>query len=499
MYSQFTNQIVQKIIKDKSIYLEFEYAISTLTENKDENKVLEVLIHIYYDRIKDLDTPKLLSILLYNFILKKYNQTFENYVIEISKILLNTNKIISIMIPEYSRIITENIPPDHFNSSTKQYINFVEYLRQYFEEYNVIYSMTSCITIKNTLFNSLISMAYGDAIGFMVEGCNRNDCNLFLKNILEKEVLSMYGVQFQDQDKPRYIKNDYNFKFGQYTDDTQCARELILSIYKNLKQFNPEDYSIRLLSLFINAGLVESNIPVMTNNQIVGYGNTTLNSMKNIGRGIKWNKASNKTGKGNGACMRVAPVGVIFYNDPDKVTEIATQQAIITHKNRTCIQSSILIAQACRLAVCIKLSCKYDIKSNQTTFINSLAKYLDEDIASLIKLLPEKIQKQETHNYCLEIGKTYNEIEWEDVISPGALQSSIYALACLLENPHSVMDCIKMAIEGGGDTDTVAAMACAIVGAYSNCDILDELKYSYMLNDRGSWTEDTLRDLCNNF
>ena len=503
MESSYQNSIIKKIINDNSLYLDFEYTILTLSENKNKDKVLEVLIYIYYNRIKDFNSNKILTILLYNIILQKYiNPKLENYVIEISKILLKSDKITDIMILEYSRIITEHISQDHFFTSTHQYINFIEYFRQYFEQYNISPSILShCCKdiIKNTLFNSLISMSYGDAIGFMVEGYNRSKCNLFLENVVEKGLLPSYGVQFKDQNKSRYCQDNYCFKFGQYTDDTQCSRELLISIHKNYNHFNPEDYSQRLLSLFVNAGLVQSNIPVKTTNRIIGYGTTTLNSMKNIGRGIKWNKASNKIGKGNGACMRVAQIGIIFYKDPDKVSEIATKQAIITHNNRTCIQSSILIAQACRLAVCIKISCKYDIKLNQITFINSLTKYLDDDIASLIKLIPEKIQKQEIHKYCLEIGKHYEESEWKDIISPGALQSSIYALACFLENPHCIMSCIKMAIKGGGDTDSVAAMACAMVGSYSECDILHDLKYSYMINDLDSWKEDDLRDLCENF
>ena len=203
MESSYQNSIIKKIINNNSLYLDFEYTILTLSENKNKDKVLEVLIYIYYNRIKDFNSNKILTILLYNIILQKYiNPKLENYVIEISKILLKSDKITDIMILEYSRIITEHISQDHFFTSTHQYINFIEYFRQYFEQYNISPSILShCCKdiIKNTLFNSLISMSYGDAIGFMVEGYNRSKCNLFLENVVEKGLLPSYGVQLRSK------------------------------------------------------------------------------------------------------------------------------------------------------------------------------------------------------------------------------------------------------------------------------------------------------------
>lgn len=473
-------------------------ALDIMKQN-NTGKIYDVLSNIYYNKIEDIKDSLVYCILEYAM-KRQYSNDFLIYIVSAFKKLLNTYTLSGSEVQKCLEIMLKH---SEYTDDTL-YIEFIEFLRSYFSKYAISLNFDKYKRedLQDILFSSLISMSYGDAIGFLVEGYSIPQCKEFIENVVEKDLLWNYGVQFRDNKKPRCLNKSQNsvcFEFGQYTDDTQQARELIISIINNNNTYNGNDYARRTLALFANAGLVNTELEMVHDDKIVGYGHSSKNAMENFAKGIKWDSASDGKGLGNGACMRVGPVGVMFYNDPEKVSEIAKMQAILTHNNRICIQSSILIAQACRLAVCISKFCNYNIESNKEIFCNSLLKYLDDDIGELIKQIPTEIKKGSIIEFCLNIGKKYKESCWPERIGTGPLQSSIYALSCFLSHPHNIMDCIKMCLNGGGDTDSVSAMACSIVGAYKGVSVLKDIKYMYLINDRKRWDSEKLRSICKNF
>jgi ADP-ribosylglycohydrolase len=77
--------------------------------------------------------------------------------------------------------------------------------------------------------------ALGDAPGFLVEGH-------------DPEVGAAFAdTAFSSNDPPPYRRGP--FDFGQYSDDTQLARELALSL-GSTGTFVPEDFSARVATLF---------------------------------------------------------------------------------------------------------------------------------------------------------------------------------------------------------------------------------------------------------
>ena len=72
---------------------------------------------------------------------------------------------------------------------------------------------------------SLIGQCLGDAMGFPVEGQNYQVCREYVRELIEE------GPG---------LKAMPGFVFGQYSDDSQLARELILS-YVARKRFDPVD------------------------------------------------------------------------------------------------------------------------------------------------------------------------------------------------------------------------------------------------------------------
>ena len=105
------------------------------------------------------------------------------------------------------------------------------------------------------------------------------------------------------------------FPFGQYTDDSQLARELLQS-FVACGRFDPADYAQRIASIF-------------RENRIVGRGRATEEAALRIARGTPWELAgAPPPNAGNGSAMRAGVVGLIARNE-DELLQIA-----VDHRHR---------------------------------------------------------------------------------------------------------------------------------------------------------------------
>jgi poly(ADP-ribose) glycohydrolase ARH3 len=70
-----------------------------------------------------------------------------------------------------------------------------------------------------------------------------------------------------------------------------------------------------------------------------GYGPGPPRVFKWIRSGVAWNEAAEKLyggvgSYGNGAAMRVSPVGVFYYDDPRQLRAVACGQSRVTHTHQ---------------------------------------------------------------------------------------------------------------------------------------------------------------------
>jgi ADP-ribosylglycohydrolase len=82
-----------------------------------------------------------------------------------------------------------------------------------------------------------------------------------------------------------------------------------------------------------------------------GYGGTAHGILQNIGEGSSWRVAAREVfqaqgSMGNGAAMRVAPVGAYFADDLDAVVTHATRSAEVTHAHRDGQAGAVAVAVA---------------------------------------------------------------------------------------------------------------------------------------------------------
>jgi poly(ADP-ribose) glycohydrolase ARH3 len=187
-----------------------------------------------------------------------------------------------------------------------------------------------------------------------------------------------------------------------------------------------------------------------------GYGPGPPRIFGMIKSGEAWYSAANRLYRGgsfgNGSAMRVAPVGLLYSRNLEKVREIAYQSSSITHSHELGREGAAL--QAC--AVALALNTPSDEGIDKEAFLDKLQNFIrnqlyKEKVAQIRELLGE----QDKARVVTVLG---NGIE-----APRSVPTAIY---CFLRQPQSYKDTVIYAISLGGDTDTIAAMAGAISGAY---------------------------------
>ena len=187
-----------------------------------------------------------------------------------------------------------------------------------------------------------------------------------------------------------------------------------------------------------------------------GYGPGPPRIFRMIRGGEAWHSAANKLYRGgsfgNGSAMRVAPVGLLYSRNPEKLREVAYQSSFITHYHELGREGAAL--QACAVALALNTSSDEDIEKE--AFLSRFQDFVQnrlyrEKLAQIRELLGE----QDKAKVVAVLG---NGIE-----APRSVPTASY---CFLRQTQSYKDTVIYAISLGGDTDTIAAMAGAISGAY---------------------------------
>jgi poly(ADP-ribose) glycohydrolase ARH3 len=147
---------------------------------------------------------------------------------------------------------------------------------------------------------------------------------------------------------------------------------------------------------------------------------------------------------GNGAAMRVAPVGVLFHHDLDRVAEQAAQSARTTHRHPLGIEGARLMAVATALAV---RGGPFDRRAFYRTLADAC--------------------REEEFRWQLRAARGLRFGDSLAFLGNGlpAHRSVVTAIACFTTCPTSFEHCVESAIALGDDTDTLAAMAGALSGA----------------------------------
>ena len=160
---------------------------------------------------------------------------------------------------------------------------------------------------------------------------------------------------------------------------------------------------------------------------------------------------------GNGAAMRIAPIGLFFHDDLEGLRRAVVASCKPTHNNLLGIEGALLEA----VSVAKALTTRVDEEVDAGDFVEQLVSIVSTDIyRRKLKRIRELLEQEDLSRVVRELG---NSVE--------AFNSVPTAIYCYLRERDPVK-AIELAVKLGGDRDTIACMAGAIAGAHRGIEVL---------------------------
>ena len=471
------------------------------------------------------------------FIHKPYSNYIRNYAIDIFRIIFSD----TVGLDPIKLIITRNAIEESYDKNPlednydgiycEKFAEFSSFLSTFFSDnakkFEAYENTNPFFKSKferkeENISGSIIGNAVGNSIGFLVEGQNSATCCEYI-NLGIQKILHIYGLNknLGQNGEPRYCKIEGNehsiaFAYGQYTEDTQCARELLSSIEEG--KLNVECFRKKMVSLYGLAGLISWDRNSTVKSAVVGNGD--IQPIQNMSNGVSWQETGK--GEGNGSITRSVSLGALYMSRKDLCKSISDMQAIGTHNCAKVRACSVLIAETARLAVenKVKPYARYNIFKHPRIFckqlvlsIMSIEPRLEKYILSIPDLIEmrKKIIRESKLEYtaaCISADRQIIKIittecvkgfgdklsNGGETISSSAVQSCLFSIYCFLCIPDFFFSAICMAIRAGGNTSGTAAIIGGIVGGRLG---LQEIPSYFVdrINDQGNYKSEELIQL----
>lgn len=301
----------------------------------------------------------------------------------------------------------------------------------------------------NKILGVLYGMAIGDAMGMPPELWSR------------KRVIERYGeiTDFLDGDPDNEIS--YQYKRGQFTDDTAQAITILDSLIET--NFVPDGESIanHILEWAKKEKAFENNI----------LGPTSKLTLDMFQRGKDASSYSDQA-LSNGAAMRIAPIGCLFKSSQGReLCDYVKAISRITHS------SDITITGAAMIAMAVSSVLEYEDKDRMIDDVLMIEDYAMSIGASTVTaLLSTRIK------YGVQLAKKYKDDSFQFLENLynmfGASVNTIDSVPCAIAIAYYAFEMKTAALLSanlGGDTDTIGAMATAICGGIKGVEAIEQL------------------------
>ena len=269
--------------------------------------------------------------------------------------------------------------------------------------------------LKGTIYGQAI----GDALGLGTEFMTNEDMAWKYPHGIKH-----YSDIFQDRHRKRW-------KIGDWTDDTDMMLCIANAVIKEKG---------------VNLTSIAQNFKDWANGEPMGIGENTYKVLM-IGDYVEhplevskkvW-EMSGKKAAANGGLMRTSIVGLF----PKAVEECAVNICRLTHYDPRCVGSCVIVSELIHSLV-------YNEKRLSYHQIVDMAKKYDERIVEFVDL---------------SMNTDIRALELQDEESVGYTLRTLAAALWAYWNARSFEDGLLSVVRAGGDADTNAAVACAVLGA----------------------------------
>ena len=295
------------------------------------------------------------------------------------------------------------------------------------------------MNIASKIKGALYGQALGDAMGMPGELWNK------------KKTLKEIGIITKFLDGPKNNPVAFNYKAGQFTDDTGQALVILDSLKQTNYLPNSKIIALNMLKWAEENNAFEQNI----------LGPTSKLALDLVRQGKDSSKIA-QNALSNGSAMRIAPIGCLFNSD-----ELHRLANYVREISKETHDSDITTAGAVMVAASVTLAMEYGSTKKavqealllESYALNLGAETFSASIKSRVEFGIEFINKHADNEDAI-LQFIYN------VIGCGVITSESVSAALLMayyaNDPNK---CALLCANLGGDTDTIGAMATAICGA----------------------------------
>lgn len=281
----------------------------------------------------------------------------------------------------------------------------------------------------DTIKAVMLGHAIGDALGVPVEFSNRES--------LEKNpVKDMIGF------------GTYNVPAGTWSDDTSMSLCALDSLANG--NVNYED-------IMKNFGKWYYDGDFTATGEVFDIGNTCCDAIHNyfdLGYNATESGLANERANGNGSLMRIHPfVLYAYYNgiEGGDFVDLIMKSSSLTHAHQYSLDGCVIYAYV----------------------LKGLLEYQFKDIVYIgLEKAKHWIRCRETYSRILN--RDISKIPISEIKSSGYVVSSLEAAIWCLLTTNSYSRCVLKAVNLGGDTDTIAAIAGGLAGALYGMDSIPQ-------------------------
>lgn len=295
-------------------------------------------------------------------------------------------------------------------------------------------------TLIDRLKGTIYGQAIGDALGLGTEGMTDEDMAWKYPN-----GITLYSDIFQDRHRRRW-------KTGDWTDDTDMMLCIARAVVK--------DRGVNLTS-------IAQNFKEWAMGEPMGIGDTTYKVLMvadyvekpfEVSK-LVW-EMGHRRGAANGGLMRTSVVGTF----PKAVEECAANICRLTHYDPRCVGSCVVVSKLIHSLIYENKGLSYyDMIDCAGRYDGRIAEYIDS----------------------AKLALDIRDLELQDEYSVGYTLRCMSAALWAYWNAKSFEHGLLTVVRAGGDADTNAAVACAVLGAkYGYEAIPDEYKEGLVYRDQ---------------
>ena len=222
----------------------------------------------------------------------------------------------------------------------------------------------------------------------------------------------------------------WNQPAGTITDDTEQALCIARSVVEK-RGFEPADIAARFVAWY--------------DSDPFDIGRMTMQSLSRLKHGDEWNEAGQQVWEaspegqnaGNGSVMRCPPLAVPYVTDREQLVEVSRDSSRITHADPRC-------TDGCAILTLTVAGLLQNVDKPLQDALDHVAGAPEELIAALEPIARGASPDLQTSGYVVHSLQT-------------ALYDGLHA--------DSATEAIVTAVNRGGDTDTIGAIAGAVAGA----------------------------------